>query len=224
MTKPKTKHGNSRKERGNPENRNAAQLSRAEERLQHAEEVKKLQGTIKKQAKESIEDKATIKQQAQDLCDMKEKYGDACRERDIYKNKADFCERKLDKTIDAWSNKKVPDFTVYATDKVVGNEDKEAEPVQPPKKSVIATLKEELFKFIHPSILDEEAWSIHQEIKNLVKRNGVQMICDYLRQLKKEKKILLPQSPAIAYAELVRMGMPTTEGFSEKTFYRYYMN
>lgn len=81
---------------------------------------------------------------------------------------------------------------------------------------------EELFKFIHPSIPDEEAWSIHQEIKNLVKRNGIQMICDYLRQLKKEKKILLPQSPAIAYAELVRMGMPTTEGFAESTFRKYY--
>ena len=41
--------------------------------------------------------------------------------------------------------------------------------------------------------------------------------------MKKEKKILLPQSPSIAYAELVRMGMPSKEGFNEKTFFKHYM-
>jgi hypothetical protein len=31
-------------------------------------------------------------------------------------------------------------------------------------------------------------------------------------------------SPSAAYAELVRMGMPSGEGFSESTFRKYYSN
>jgi hypothetical protein len=105
MPKSKTKKINSRKERGNPENRNAGQMSRQEERLHHAEEVKKLQGTIKKQAKESIEDKATIKQQAKDLCEMKGMYGDACRDRDIHKCRADIYEKSFYETLKSWAAK-----------------------------------------------------------------------------------------------------------------------
>ena len=83
--------------------------------------------------------------------------------------------------------------------------------------------KEELFRFIHPSITEEQEWEIHKVVKRLVSRNGIQEICQYLKELKKEKKILLPQSPSIAYAELVRMGMPSKEGFNEKTFFKHYM-
>ena len=82
---------------------------------------------------------------------------------------------------------------------------------------------EELFKFIHPSISGEEEWQIHEEVKRLVTHHGVQEIGQYLYQMAREKKILLPQMPSVAYAELVRMGMPSSEGFNKKTFLKYYL-
>ena len=81
---------------------------------------------------------------------------------------------------------------------------------------------EELFHFVHPEIDDEEAWRIHDSVKRLVKLQGIQMICQYLTQLKNDKKVLLPPNPQAAYAELVRLGMPNGEGFNETTFRKYY--
>ena len=81
---------------------------------------------------------------------------------------------------------------------------------------------EEVFKFVHPSLDDEAAWQVHYEVKRLVKRQGVQEICLYLRKLVSEDKIYLPIMPSVAYAELVRMGMPTTEGFGERYFSKQY--
>ena len=83
---------------------------------------------------------------------------------------------------------------------------------------------EELFKFIHPKIDDEEGLLIHEEVKRLVKRHGVQMICEYLRQMARDKRILLPPNPSIAYAQLVKLGMPTGEGYSEKHFRNHYLS
>ena len=83
---------------------------------------------------------------------------------------------------------------------------------------------EELFHFIHPSVDEDQEWAVHREVKRLVKRNGVQEICLYLKQMATEKKVLLPQLPSVAYAELVRMGMPCGEGFNESTFRKYYVN
>ena len=83
---------------------------------------------------------------------------------------------------------------------------------------------EELFHFIHPSVDEDQEWAIHREVKRLVKCNGVQEICSYLKQMAAEKKVLLPQMPSAAYAELVRMGMPSGEGFNESTFRKYYVN
>ena len=83
---------------------------------------------------------------------------------------------------------------------------------------------EELFHFIHPSVDEDQEWAIHREVKRLVKCNGVQEICSYLKQMAAEKKVLLPQMPSVAYAELVRMGMPSGEGFNESTFRKYYVN
>ena len=83
---------------------------------------------------------------------------------------------------------------------------------------------EELCKFIHPSIGDEEGRQIHEEIKRLVKRNGVQTICEYLLQMARKERILLPPNPSIAYAELVRLGMPNGEGYSEKYFRNHYVS
>ena len=80
----------------------------------------------------------------------------------------------------------------------------------------------ELFHFVHPELNDEEAWRVHDAVKRVVKLQGIQMICQYLSQLRDEKKVLLPPNPSAAYTELVRMGMPNGEGFSETTFRKYY--
>lgn len=81
---------------------------------------------------------------------------------------------------------------------------------------------EELFHFIHPSVDSQQEWQIHDEVKRVVKRQGIQMICQFLAQLRDEKKVLLPPNPSAAYAELVRLGMPNGEGFNEITFRKYY--
>lgn len=81
---------------------------------------------------------------------------------------------------------------------------------------------EELFHFIHPMADSTQEWQIHAEVKRLVARQGIQEICGYLKQMAADKKILLPQMPSVAYAELVRMGMPSGEGFSEKYFKKHY--
>ena len=83
-------------------------------------------------------------------------------------------------------------------------------------------ISEELFHFVHPSVESKDEWRIHDEVKRLVRRNGIQEICRYLQQMKNEKKVLLPQSLSVAYNELVRMGMPSKDGFNERTFQKYY--
>lgn len=96
------------------------------------------------------------------------------------------------------------------------------EPQPEAGESVPRVTGEELFHFIHPSVDSEHECQIHQEVKRLLARQKIQEICSYLKTLADEKKILLPQSPSAAYTELVRMGMPSGEGFNEKTFQKYY--
>ena len=76
--------------------------------------------------------------------------------------------------------------------------------------------------FVHPSVDVEEQWQIHDEIVRLVARQGIQEICKYLTQLSDDKKVLLPQNAERAYNELVRLGMPDGDGYSLKTFTKYY--
>lgn len=77
--------------------------------------------------------------------------------------------------------------------------------------------------FVHPAVSsEEEIWAIHDEIKRLVTNQGIQDICKYLNKMEEEKKILQPMSGDAAYTELVRMGMPDTDGFAIKTFMKYY--
>jgi len=85
-----------------------------------------------------------------------------------------------------------------------------------------STPAEELFHFIHPAVEDSEQLKIHQQVKRLVGKYGIQDICHYLSQLAAERKILLPMGAHVAYQELARMGMPTSDKFSEKTFFKYY--
>jgi hypothetical protein len=82
--------------------------------------------------------------------------------------------------------------------------------------------QEELCLFIHPSVPEQQEWQVHDEIKRLVKRQGLQEICKYLLQMKEERLVLLPQLAEKAYNELARMGMPTGDGYSLKTFTKYY--
>ena len=91
-----------------------------------------------------------------------------------------------------------------------------------PTHQNIQEQNEEIFHFVHPELDDKDAWHIHYTVKRLVKFQGLQMICQYLMQLKDEKKVLLPPNPSVAYAELVRMGMPNGDGFNEITFRKYY--
>ena len=79
-----------------------------------------------------------------------------------------------------------------------------------------------MFHFVHPEIEGDEAWRVHDAVKRVARLQGIQMICQYLSQLRNEKKVLLPPNPSAAYAELVRMGMPSGEGFNEITFRKYY--
>ena len=76
--------------------------------------------------------------------------------------------------------------------------------------------------FIHPSVDADQEWQIHDEIVRLVARQGIQEICKYLAQLSDAQKVLLPQNAEKAYNELVRLGMPNGEGYSLKTFMKYY--
>lgn len=76
--------------------------------------------------------------------------------------------------------------------------------------------------FIHPSVDADQEWRVHDEIVRLASRQGVQEICRHLLQLSAEKKVLLPQSAEKAYNELVRLGMPSGEGYSQKTFAKHY--
>ena len=81
---------------------------------------------------------------------------------------------------------------------------------------------EEMFKYVHPTLDDEEGWKAHDEVKRLVRRHGIQEICQYLNDMALEKRAYLANMPSAAYVELKRMGMPDGDGFSEKTFMRYY--
>ncbi len=82
--------------------------------------------------------------------------------------------------------------------------------------------QEEMFHFVHPSLDDEEGWKIHNEVKRLVKRQSVPDICLYLGKLASKEKVFLPLMPSVVYKELVRMGMPKTDGFGEKYFKKHY--
>lgn len=82
--------------------------------------------------------------------------------------------------------------------------------------------KDELFRFIHPAMDEQEEQKIHNQIVKLVKRQGVIEICRYLRVLEAENKVLLPQMASVAYTELKRIGMPQGEGYGEKYFMKHY--
>ena len=102
--------------------------------------------------------------------------------------------------------------------KVYGKDMQNSGKVQPQSVDDNKECDEELFHFVHPELEEDDAWRVHDAIKRLVTHQKVQEICLYLKELKGKRKVLLPQSPGVAYRELVRMGMPTGDGYSEKYF------
>ena len=82
---------------------------------------------------------------------------------------------------------------------------------------------EELFHFIHPELEETEAWRVHDAVRRVVAHQRVMEICAYLKELKQNGKLMLPSIPSVMYYELVRLGMPTGEGFSEKNFSNSYI-
>ena len=95
---------------------------------------------------------------------------------------------------------------------------------QPSLSSATSTSdhQKELFHFVHPEIEEEEAWHIHKAVKRLVAYQKVPEICAYLKKLNQQNKLLLPPNPSFVYEELVRLGMPTSEGYSDKYFTKCY--
>lgn len=81
---------------------------------------------------------------------------------------------------------------------------------------------DELFHFIHPAMDEDMEKKIHNEVKRLVKRQSIQMICQHLVHMQNEGKLLLPPNPSAIYKELVRMGLPQSDGYSEKNFKNNY--
>ena len=82
---------------------------------------------------------------------------------------------------------------------------------------------EELFHFVHPELDETEAWRIHDAIKRVVANYRIPDICAYLKEQKQNGKLMLPSNPSNMYNELVRLGMPNGEGFSEKNFSNNYV-
>ena len=123
-----------------------------------------------------------------------------------------------------------PMFDIHDNEKVIINSDKPQENENLRSASPLGSSKnldeskndEEMFHFIHPAMDEEQERKIHNEVKRLVSKHGVQEICRYLRELESERKVLLPQMASVAYAELVRIGMPQGEGYSEKYFMKHY--
>jgi len=105
-------------------------------------------------------------------------------------------------------------------------EEKSAKPSGNEQQRPTATqmCNEELFKYIHYDIIDEdERVHIHKAVCNIVRLPKVQQICDALEELKKNKKILSSIDPKAMLAELRRLGMSADlPGFSDQNFYSYY--
>ena len=141
------------------------------------------------------------------------KYGRyGCCHRDEFTEEERYAVYELDKTqqlIRQDMEKLIPE----QAQKVSKTSAKAAAPVQ----------QEELFHFIHPEIEEDEAWHIHKAIKRLVAYQRIPEICAYLKELRLKAKVMLPPIPSVMYAELVRLGMPTGDGYSEKHFYNSYM-
>ena len=98
-------------------------------------------------------------------------------------------------------------------------------PAQNVTENVSGKASMELFKYIHPSVVDEnERWNIHKEVENLVRALSLPEVCKYLQNLKRKNRVYLNVKPELMFAELHRLGLPSedTPGFSYKNFTNYF--
>lgn len=101
----------------------------------------------------------------------------------------------------------------------------EAEDVEPIQAEPVQSPSGELFKYIHPSVTDDnERLQIHREVANLVQTLSLPDICKYLWEMKTNNRVYLNVRPEAMFSELHRMGMPdeTNQGFSKKNFMNYF--
>ena len=63
---------------------------------------------------------------------------------------------------------------------------------------------------------------VHVTVNILAHNRDLDGVRTYLKELKQRGKIMLPSVSAVMYKELVRLGMPTGEGYSEKHFSNCY--
>lgn len=84
---------------------------------------------------------------------------------------------------------------------------------------------EELFHYIHYAITSpKERVDIHKQVCNIVRLPKMQLICDELYDLMKQRKVLCSINPDAMLEDLKRLGLPSSgqSGFSDKNFYRCY--
>ena len=100
-----------------------------------------------------------------------------------------------------------------------------AEDVEPIQAEPVQSPSGELFKYIHPSVTDDnERLQIHREVVNLVQSLSLPEICKYLMDMRDKNKVYLNVRPEAMFSELHRLGMPDedTPGFSKKNFTSYF--
>ena len=101
-------------------------------------------------------------------------------------------------------------------------EDIQAEDVKPAESQQEQI---QLFKYIFPSIVDDDArLRVHREVCNLVQNYPLTEICSHLMQMKKDEKVYLGVRPELMFVELQRLGMPgeDVQGYSYKNFMHHF--
>ena len=130
---------------------------------------------------------------------------------------------------DGWTNKPINEEECYNTGNWISiltvaailQEYDELHGIHPAETKPKVENEGRLSFLIHVAKTNEEAQEIDNELKRLAQFPSVAEICAHLKVMAKEKKIMLPEAKK-AYNEMVRLGMSTGRGFSEKTFVNNY--
>lgn len=90
----------------------------------------------------------------------------------------------------------------------------------------VPQIEEELFRFIHPTVTDEnERIKVHQEVKNLVRSYPLPDVFDHLDKMAKNNRVYYKKlNHAVLRSELERLGLPndTQPGYTAKTFDKHF--
>ena len=106
---------------------------------------------------------------------------------------------------------------------------REIEALQAELKAAIARQQKkteeeaEPFCYINSELGDEEAAKVNETVKRMVKRLDIPDICHELHKMNDDGRLSLPHhKPKKVYKELVRLGMPSGDGFQLPTFQAQY--